>query len=370
MTLALALCAAAGAADEQVVVLQSGGVLRGTVSVSGERYVVTGAHSVVDVASSQVLLVAASLEDAYRQQRQSFTRDSADAHLALAEWCLRYHLLDAAAQELADAARLDPRDPRIALVKQRLAVAQETKSPPTGPVTRMTQAEPSGHEDLRELDSLAKDLPPGALERFTRKVQPLLVNSCTTSGCHQRGGQQQFQLDRAVLYGLSNRRTTLRNLEATLKLVNDAAPQESELLKIPRRTHGGLDHAIFGPRQSAQVTQLMDWVALVTETSVPVEPSAAPAGTEVAAAAPVKPVGLHGKPTRIVDHNVAPAKFDAPVDSLLPQEPVKFGAQLKRWQPKDEFDPEIFNRSQRAAAPQEATTAAGPPMIHPGAARP
>ena len=77
-------------------------------SASGDRYVVTQPNSVVDVAASQVLLIASSLEDAYVRRRQQLPHDTAEAHLALAEWCLRYELLDFAGQELAAARRLDP----------------------------------------------------------------------------------------------------------------------------------------------------------------------------------------------------------------------------------------------------------------------
>ena len=68
-----------------------------------------------------------------------------------------------------------------------------------------------------------------------------------------------------MLHGLSNRRITLRNLVATLELVDRDAPQQSELLSIPRRSHGGMDRPILGPRQESQLTQLFDWVGLVTE---------------------------------------------------------------------------------------------------------
>ncbi len=90
VALALALCPRVGVADEaDVVVLRSGGVLHGAVSVSGERYVITGSNSVVDVPAPQVLLVAHSMEDAYQQQRKKLPADVAEAHLGLADWCLR-----------------------------------------------------------------------------------------------------------------------------------------------------------------------------------------------------------------------------------------------------------------------------------------
>ena len=127
--ISLVLCHAAGAAEQDgVLLLNSGGVLHGQISVAGERYVVTSKNSVVDVPASQVALVAESMADAYAQQRKQLPRETAEAHLALADWCLRYELLEPAAQELADAHRLDPRDPQVALLERRLAVARLPKA--------------------------------------------------------------------------------------------------------------------------------------------------------------------------------------------------------------------------------------------------
>jgi len=60
-----------------------------------------------------------------------------------------------------------------------------------------------------------------------------------------------------------------------------------------------------------------------------------------------------------------PTKFDDPQPSLRPKGEVKYGAKVKRWQPKDEFDPEIFNRSAAtAAAKQSSAAGVGPPATH------
>lgn len=193
-------------------------------------------------------------------------------------------------------------------------------------------------------------------------MQPLLVNNCTTSGCHQAGSQQEFQLDRAVLHGLSNRRITFRNLVATLELIDRNAPQQSELLTIPRRSHGGMDRPILGPRHESQLTQLFDWVGLVTESSVATEPIAA---TPDADTAPIQSLefGRREKPSHFLDRHVVPANFDDPQQPLRPKGEVKFGLDLRPWQPKDEFDAEIFNRLKSDLAQPNATTAVGPQAI-------
>jgi hypothetical protein len=360
VALALMVCpSVTSTAEESVVVLRNGGVLHGKVSTSGERYEVTRSKSVVEVPTAQVLLVADSMLDAYHRQRQQLPRDTSEAHLGLADWCLRYSLLDSAAQELADARRLDPRDPRAALLERRLAVAREAKTQASGSASGELHEDTTAKDELRKLEAVAADLSPSAVERFTRKVQPLLVNSCTTSGCHHPGGEQSFQLDRAVLHGLSNRRITLRNLVATLELVNRDSPQQSDLLSIPRRTHGGMKRPVFGPRQKSQLEQLVDWVGMVTESEVAAESEVT---AEPVVAEPA-PTSLHAwssansreQPPQFVDNLVMPTNVEE-MEALLKKQPNQFGAELTPWAPKDEFDPEIFNRQQDSAA-AESTNA-------------
>ena len=78
------------------------------------------------------------------------------------------------------------------------------------------------------------------------------------------------------------------------------------------------------------------------------------------------PFGLRDEvaPSHFLDHSVEPASFDDPQKPLRQKGEVKFGADLRPWQPKDEFDPEMFNR-RRARKPRQsgATTAVGPPAL-------
>jgi hypothetical protein len=176
--------------------------------------------------------------------------------------------------------------PRLDLLQRRL---EKSGSPPK-PTESVYLANASAHARPQAKATSSQpvapqksapvgDLPDGVVELFTRRVQPVLVNSCTAAACHQAGGKQSFQLDRAILRGESNRRTTMRNLEAALALIDREHPDLSPLLTIPRRTHGGMSGPIYGPRQEAAYRHLVDWVALVVpskdETAAP-EPDANP----------------------------------------------------------------------------------------------
>jgi hypothetical protein len=201
------------------------------------------------------------------------------------------------------------------------------------------------------------DVPNGVVEMFTRKVQPVLVNNCSLSGCHQTGGKLSFQLDRALLRGEANRRTTMHNLEAALALVDRAHPDQSPLLTVPRKTHGGTAGPIFGPRQQQAFNHLVDWVALIVpppETAAPVADAAA---TPIEASVTKAEGDSAGTQTQVVSQlpprrrsavRAATVTDDDTLTTLRTPHRLQYGAQVKSWQPRDAFDPEIFNRGQQA----------------------
>jgi hypothetical protein len=360
VVVALAMCAklpaqdganidAARAHEQRVIVLHDGGVVAGEVRHKGDRYVVKRDRFEMQIRAANVLLVAASLEDAYRKRQELLGQGSAAGHLQLADWCLRYDLLDHAAAELAAAERLEPHDGLLALLKRRLALAREQATNP--PAEKAApKSEPPARIEYLPAESGVGELPEGAVELFTRRVQPVLVNSCSTAGCHEAGGNQTFQLDRSLLHGMANRRSTMRNLSATLRLVDRDRPQRSPLLTVPRETHGGMERPVFGPRQEAALRHLVEWVVLVTKppSDLTSEELRQPESVLPAAAEEVASnEGAESEVPRTLD-SIEDGKemaAAAPSGALeLPPQRVRFGAQLKRWTPRDEFDPEIFNR--------------------------
>jgi hypothetical protein len=338
-----------------VLVLHDGGVLTGTFTLDGERYVLIRDGSELQIPASRVLVACQSMQEAYDERRRQLGRPSADSHLALAAWCLRYDLLPQAARELLDARGLEPNHRGLALLERRLAAAGSPRSrrapivdrnvAPASYVEKVTIAAVP-HQPLIAID----ELPPGAIERFTRRVQPILVNSCTLSGCHQPGGQQNFQLDRALLHGMANRRSTMQNLAATLALVDRERPHLSQLLTVPRKAHGSMRSAVFGPRHAAAYSHLVDWVALITKHDASEEQprSAGEESGEPPATGDALDSARNDMPAlpQIADPLSVSGSTD--IDYRRERPPfgreIRFGAQLQAWQPKDAFDPEIFNR--------------------------
>jgi hypothetical protein len=351
--------------------MRDGGVLIGCVRQDGDRFVVTRAGGELQVAASSVMLTAPSLTDAYQLQRDQISVPTAIAHLRLAQWCLRNELWQPARQELDAARQLEPANSALALLERRLARATSRDGGAGG--TNSSLAKTPATSEPAETAPLPIDVSHEVVERFTRRVQPVLVNNCTTSGCHQPGGQQSFQLDRALLRGLANRRSTMRNLAATLTLVDREQPEESPLLTVPRQAHGGMENPIFGPRQQHAYKHLVEWVALVApETAIdgspsPAEPTAAaeqPPPTGVPDL-PVDEDTLIEKKGTALRAGVSPAAFKAVQRELTAaapttKPPVRYGTQLQAWTPRDPFDAEIFNRQTEKLMRAHVETATGP----------
>jgi hypothetical protein len=341
---------------DSVVVMRDGGVLIGSVRQVGDRFLVTRAGGELQVAASSVMLTAPSLTGAYQQQRDQISVPTAIAHLRLAQWCLRNELWQQARQELDEARKLEPANSALALLERRLAQATSGDGGADGsnssPAKSLPTTGPSGAIPL------PIDVSHEVVERFTRRVQPVLVNNCTTSGCHQPGRNESFQLDRALLRGLANRRSTMRNLAATLTLVDREHPEQSPLLTVSRRAHGGMESPIFGPRQQQAYAHLVEWVALVAGSETTVDRSTTLA-EPIAAAEEPPPTNPPDMPAAdepslekkavALRAGVSPAAFKAiqrELGSTAPTEkpPLRYGAQLQAWTPRDPFDPEIFNR--------------------------
>ena len=363
------------------VILQDGGVLEGQITHAADWYVVARAGSQMQVAAPRVQYVCRTLHEAYEYRCKRIAQPTGETHLAMADWCLRYKLLDEAENEFKGAREMGANEIKLGLLERRLTAARTRpaqsiakSATAAAPVTPVAKAPPK---------TTTPDLPPGVLEQFTRRVQPILVNGCTAAKCHELGGQESFQLNRALLRGEANRRTTMQNLAATLALIDREHPEASELLTVPRQTHGGMNGPVFGPRQEQAFKHVADWVALVAPPPRSAEPSAdnpesiaanAPADAIQPKLAPpaaslrlpyaqsadkaekaVSSTGTTATPPPgtlpVEDPAVQPAAATddfSEMKSLLPPHRLQYGGTLESWQPRDPFDPEIFNRRKPA----------------------
>lgn len=339
----------AAEAAQQLVVLRNGNVLRGTVEKGGDHWRVVSAGTELHVRTAEVDFLCQSIEAAYAEYRTRLAPPSAIGHLQLAAWCVRHELWGAAQVELAAARTLEPNHPRLAILEQTAAHLQQVaESKPPTPAPLAEKSRDAVVQTGLNAEQVT-ELPERALEDFTRRVQPILVNNCTTSGCHRAGGPQQFQLNRDLLHGMANRRSTMRNLAATLNLVNVEIPHESDLLARARAPHAGMETPPLPVHQRELHKRLEEWVLLVSgqESPEPAAPDATVQLSAVGAGQSAKTVPTNAPALPEIDDKVIPAKFnEEALSAASAPKPLRVGVRLKAWSPRDEFDPEIFNRRQ------------------------
>jgi hypothetical protein len=251
-----------------VVLLRNGQALSGKITQAGDEYYVALPSGEIRLQAHQVELVCRNLQEGYERKRAWIDPDKVGEHLDLALWCVRQRLYQEANQELGEARALDRRHPRIALVERQLKLAQE-QPPRTQLKTGGNDAGPS----TEDLDRLMRGMPHGTVETFANTIQPLLMNTCASAGCHGPQAEGKLRLLRTQLGKTSSRRFTQRNLHAVMEMIDRADPPSSPLLTAPVGPHGTAKAAIFTNKEVVQYRQLVNWVMRVSQGAVGDQPS-------------------------------------------------------------------------------------------------
>jgi hypothetical protein len=332
---------------EGILVMRTGAVVAGKIIRSGNSYEVKGPYGQMQVPAELVKLRCADIHEAYTKLRETAkSRHSANAQTTLARWCLTHQLDDEARQELHEALLLEPdredtkrllRDAEDAIkAHQKNAAARE-------PVSTARPARPASATDdqMVTLGGLSREQ---ALQ-FTRRIQPLLVNSCAAAGCHSRNSQTGFRLQNVSPGRNANRNATERNLAQILERVDVKKPKTSLLLTTPRRKHGRNGRPLFaGQRGDEQFAELEKWVTAVARDAIQrcqhdswrkdsAQRAAAYSQNESEAAANAHSASAAG--LRVSNPDPFAQTGSNPTSSQLPLPPVS----------GDPFDPVAFNRA-------------------------
>ena len=217
-------------------------------------------------------------------------------------------------------------------------------------------------------------MPPGSMETFTQTIQPVLMNHCTTAGCHGPQSDTGYRLLRTPGGRPAGRRMTQRNLHATLQWIDRNKPEASPLLTVPIRPHGTAKTAVFMKNQTDQYKRVIDWVFRLAQAPSPSPPAQAqqrnpwpsqtvPAAAPAAAvpadpAAPSDPTDTQAKGPETDSASPFDGQDIGPLDDGERRlsdpgrgrfEPPhrsgpKHGEPRPGFVPADPFDPEIFNR--------------------------
>lgn len=327
-----------------LLMLRNGQLLSGEITRAGDHYIVTiGSGVELKIAVSDVETECANLEAAYDWKLRRLSGDGAGPHLDLADWCLRNHLHRRCAEQLSLALATDPQNKRIDQIDQRLQLAMKNQQPAKKSTTSASMVGPE------QLDSMVRDLPKGSLERFTTIVQPMLNNRCATNQCHGGSSTNELRLLRPPTGVGSPQRFTQRNLYAVLQFVNRDDPASSLILTKPQEPHGGSSTPVFDLRAKSQLHELTVWVEqLAHRQEVPTQPTTVDART-AQLSTPLR--ATPGSENRAASGTSAQQTSNAnstPVENTVkkPTMPPLSGKSAEQgpWQPRDPFDPEIFNR--------------------------
>ncbi len=296
--LAVALSCAGGSAappaspgtdpEQGVLLLRNGQLVEGRVVRREDRYEVALPNGELRIPVAQVEALCRDVGEAYRTRRAVVQRGSVADHIELAQWCLRYGLIDEAEKERAEIRALQPDHPILRLLARRIALERraspsgsrsESGSPADEVVSAVERAgqrpaaelrgdepgqpergEPAELPSAEDLERLVRAMPPGTVELFNNSIQPLLLSQCGTAGCHGLHADHEFVLVRPRVGEVSARRVAQQNLRAVLEWVDLDEPSSSPLLTIPTRRHGGGSTPIFTTRQLRAYRHLVEWV--------------------------------------------------------------------------------------------------------------
>jgi hypothetical protein len=242
----------------EVLLLKNGNTLEGGIRRTHGSYVVRNADGEVYASAEDVLARCENLNQAY-QWKVARTPHDAQPHVRLAQWCLSHGLINEARQQISYLEALAPQHSAIAVLREQIRLAHAghqpavANVPPPVPLRKANQPE-------SELD-----VEPDVLRRFTRTIQPLLLNRCGATACHGRAGTSSFAIVRP-LYGNTRRELTFRNLAMTLSLVDPANPVASDLLKYGTTVHGSASEPPIAKAETVKIERLKEWMVAASRT--------------------------------------------------------------------------------------------------------
>jgi len=296
-------------AQPGLLLLHNGQALRGKLLLSGAYWIVYVPEGEIRIRASEVDAPCHTADEAYLRLRSTTALFSANDHLRLAQWCLREKLLDRAEGEIREAKSLEPDHPMVEVLQRRLALSRQ---PPMLPVSAKAAPLEVTTDDL---DRMVRGISPQTMEQFAQRIQPLLVNNCTSAGCHGPQSATGFRLSRVTLDQPPSRRVTQRNLHAVLQWINHDDPAASKLLSVPLEPHGTARAAIFSDQQSAAYQRLLEWVYLAASRAADAPTLVEHVTTTPGSPWPEAPVMNASTPAAVngAAGGVVPAGYNAPI---------------------------------------------------------
>jgi hypothetical protein len=265
-----------------VLVLRNGNVLPGQVTKLSGYYRIELGGSSFRVPADQVEISCGTVAEAYEIRRSRRAGWSADSHVDLATWCLRNNLPDQAAREILDVRTTDPSNSALAGLETQLKQAFDGRAQADEAKTHASAAPVGSAATPTHVDEAVEggnlpDVDVAEQAQFVRNIQPMLIHSCATGGCHAASAAEPMRLDRWALDGGGNPMLVRRNLAEVLAQINSEDPEESPLLRHGHVAHGrGKAPRPSRPLDARQTAILKFWIDEVcgVDLEAPATPTA------------------------------------------------------------------------------------------------
>lgn len=375
----LSVIACGVSAQQTVVLLKNGNVLKGAVQRDGFRVEVRSASGTIILDSDNVDYLCESMEEAFRLKQASTDPNDVESQVAVLRWCLKHEMYKEAYEQIdvlqllpIEASRLDYLNRQLTVaVDRKKRIAQANIQPlqpravdnaaPNAPgeiaqvgyeetIEIMPLPNASGNSasnqvslpaSKRAVEEFTKSFPGEVVSQYKREIEPKLVRNCSNAGCHN-GSHESFPL---LKKGFGRdiqvpRLLSQRNFYRLMKFVDLNEPLESSLYLKATQPHGGQSQASYGPIKE-ETKALEAWLLSIATPEA--QRAHYQRQMEIANAANANQ-HLNASP-EFPATQVRQANANLP-DSSIPSVP-NLTPRSQTFVPKDPFDPEIFNRKYR-----------------------
>lgn len=298
---------------EQVVLLNTGSILRGRVDAGPDRWTLhTGRGSLVRLELHQVDLVGDDLMHLLVQMRSRTRRDQYSERSKIARFCIQNELFEEARNEISwleqdgleahNVQRLNDQlatGERVAQARrQRESLAGQTNRPGSNlppeaqpnsstpasstpasstPTLSANSSAPSSEANLSQAptdpdstvdpsrlvtessgEQVLSEIDPQAFSVFVRRIQPPLLLGCAAARCHGPNGAAGFHLERLELGATPTKRMSEANYREIRRWAIEAAEGET-LIDWAMKPHGGSRERGWRDDES-KTTELRAWL--------------------------------------------------------------------------------------------------------------
>lgn len=367
-------------AQQNVVVLKNGNILKGTVESKGSKVEIRTSANRILVERTDINHVCNSMDEAYQLAQAASNPESVESQIELFHWCMKHNMFDRAQNQIdvlqmmtierSELAHLN-RQVNVAIEIQQRRLARKTEklrpkfaaentpgtNEPPGQIAQVGYEEsfeilplPNNETSQPETNTprvasayevaqFSKEFEGITLSTYKRSIEPQLIRNCSNAGCHNRTHEQLPLLSHGYGRDINIPKSlSQRNFYTLMQLVDRDAPLESKLYRYATQIHADLEEPVYAANRG-QTKTLKDWLLSIAS---PEAQSAYQQEQMDIAQAKMEQQRIENETQVTLPGEIRQASANLP-DASIPSIP-NLTPRKDVYQPKDPFDPEIFNR--------------------------